>query len=270
MNPQPAISAMQRPQSAWATASSGRLAGLAGFAVKDLREWLRTRRALWTALAAQALLLVGILGMRIYATIQPGADGLDLSPSFNMANAGWETVLPLIAAFSTMGLLAGERESRTLAWTLSMPLTRTSVLVSKLATSVVALFVLTAALPLVTTIVAARLAYGDFPDGASIAGPFLTGVAIGFLLIVLNLASSTFFRGRASVMGIALCSALVVPGLIETMWKAATPWWPISIEFWIKGLVNHDPVNWITPLVYLATVVGLLVAAQVRFARDEI
>jgi ABC-type multidrug transport system permease subunit len=269
MNTQQTAEPMLHAGSGWFAGLSDELAGLGNFMVKDLLEWFRTRRALWTALAAQGLLLAGVLGMRIYASIQPGAEGIDLSPSFNMENAGWETVLPLIAAFTTMSFLAGERENRTLAWSLSMPLGRTSVLISKLVTSVAAVLVLAAALPLATTLVAVRVAYGAFPDGASVVGPLLTGVAIGVFLIVLNLASSTFFRGRTAIVGIALCSALVVPGLVETVWKAASPWWPMSIEFWIKGLANHNPVNWITPLAYLAAVVGLLIAAQVRFSGDE-
>jgi hypothetical protein len=247
-----------------------RLAGLGNFFAKEMREWFRTRRAFWTAVAAQALLLLGVLAMRVFAAFNPHAEGVNLSASFNMYNAGWETILPLFVIFSTMGFLVGERETRTLAWSLSMPLSRGAVLAAKLAGTIVALGILTWVLPLATTLVAVRLAYGEFPDAASTVGPFLTGIALSIFLIVLNLTTSSFFRSQRSVTAIALCAALAVPMLIENLWKAASPWYPMAIEFWIKGLANREAVNWITPVVYVAVLAGLLVAAQARFSRDEV
>jgi ABC-type transport system involved in multi-copper enzyme maturation permease subunit len=187
-----------------------------------------------------------------------------------MYNAGWETVLPLCAVFSTMGLLCGERESRTLSWSLSMPLSRGAVLVSKLATAIAVLGVATFVLPLVTTLVAIRLAYGELPDAYSIWAPVLTGIAIGLFLLVLNLATNAFFRSQRTVVAIAIFVALVIPGLIESLWSAAAPWWPIAIEKWIKGLADNQPVNWITPAVYAVSIVALLAASQVRFSREEL
>jgi ABC-type transport system involved in multi-copper enzyme maturation permease subunit len=247
-----------------------RLAGLGNFVRKEFSEWITTRRALWTAVAAQALILLGVLGMRIYATIQPNGEGLNLSPSFSMENAGWETVLPLLAVFSTMGMLVSEREGRTLAWSLSMPLTRDAVLLSKLLTAIAVLAITIVALPVVTTLLAVRLAYGDWPDAQSLTLPLLTGVAISFFLLILNLATSIFFRSQRSVVGIAVCFSLVIPGLIQTLSKAAVPWWPISIEFWIKGLGKNETVNWITPVVYAATIAGLFIVARWKFSRDDL
>ena len=250
--------------------SGGHFTGLRNYLRKDLREWTRTGRAFWTAVAAQALLLLGVLAMRIAHTVQPDGQSIDLTANFSMYNAGWETVLPLCAVFATMGFLAGERENRTLAWSLSMPLTRGAILVSKLAAAVAVLGIVTFALPLMTTLVAIRLAYGDLPNAYSIWAPVLTGIAIGFFLLVLNLATNAFFRSQRTVTAIAIFVALVIPGLIESLWSAAGPWWPISIEDWIKGLADHQPVNWITPIVYVTVLAGLLVAAQVRFSRDEL
>ena len=233
-------------------------------------EWLKTRRWFWTAVAAQILLLLGVLAMRIAHTVAPNEPGIDLTANFSMANAGWETVLPLCAAFSTMGFLASERDNRTLAWSLSMPLSRGAVLVSKLITAIAVLSIVAFVLPLVTTLVAVRLAYGELPNDYSVWAPALTGVAIALFLLVLNLASNAFFRSQRTVIAIAVFVALVVPGLVESLWKAAGPWWPISIEDWIKGLANREAVNWITPVVYAASAVTLLVAAQLKFAREEL
>jgi hypothetical protein len=243
--------------------------GLRNYLGKDFVEWIRTRRAFWTAVAAQILLLLGVLAMRIAHTVQPDAPGLDLTANFNMYNAGWETVVPLCAAFATMGFLCGERESRTLSWSLSMPLSRGAILASKLASAIVVLAVVTVVLPLVTTLLAIRLAYGELPDAYSIWAPVLTGIAIGLFLLVLNLATNAFVRSQRTVVAIAIFVALVIPGLIENIWSAAGPWWPISIEDWIKGLAGNQPVNWITPVVYAITAVVLLLAAQVKFSQEE-
>jgi ABC-type transport system involved in multi-copper enzyme maturation permease subunit len=263
----PSFSGLRRPAPA---IGNEHLVGLGNYTRKDAAEWIKTKRAFWTAVVAQALMLLGALAMRGYATIQPGGQGINLDPSFNMANVGWETNVPLLVVFATMGMLAAERSSRTLAWSLSMPLNRTSVLVSKLLTNIAALGLLAAILPLATTLIAIRLAYGAFPDAASVFLPWLTGIAIGIYLLVLNLASNVFFKSQASATGIAVVTALVIPGLIQTLWQAASPWWPISIEFWIKGLGKNEPVNWITPVVYVVTMVVLLIAARARFARDEV
>jgi hypothetical protein len=245
-------------------------AGLPNFVRKDAFEWVRTRRAFWTASAALGLTLLGVMALRIYATLQPNETEIDWSPSANMAGAGWETLVPLFAIFTTMGMLAGERENRTLAWSLSMPLSRVSVLVSKLAVNVAALGLLVIALPLAAAIAATRVTYGGFPDSASIAAPVLHGAAVGLFLVVLNLASSTVFRSQRGVAGIALCSALLVPGLIGSFWSKALPWWPLSIGDWIGGLGRCEPVNWITPVVYCVSLLALLAVALVRFGRDEL
>ncbi len=249
---------------------SSPLTGFGNFFRKDVSEWLKTRRAFWTALAIQVLMLLGVLAMRLYHTIQPDASGIDLSANFNMYNAGWEINLPLCAVFSTLGFLIGERENHTLAWSLSMPLTRTSVLLSKLASTILALGIVTVLLPLVTTLVSVRLAYGAFPDGYSLWAPLLTGVALSLFLVVVNLSASTFFHSQRTVTAIALFVALAIPGLVSSIWAAASPWWPMAIEQWIKGLARGEPVNWNTPVIYTGTILALLVAAHVRFSREEL
>jgi hypothetical protein len=248
---------------------TARFAGFVNFTVKDAREWLRTRRALWTALAAQALVLLGVMGVRIYAWIQPSAQGLDWSPSGNMTTAGWDLLVPLFAIFLTMGTLVSERENRTLPWSLSMPLTRLSVFASKLITSVVAIGLLTIVLPLITAIAAVRIVYGDFPSDSAVLWPVLQGASVGLFCIVLNLFSGVIFKSQKGVVGIALICVLIVPGLIQVFWSTALPWWPLTMDSWVELWGKAEPRNWITPVVYVASMVALLLIAQIRFSRDE-
>jgi hypothetical protein len=251
------------------TAIATRFTGFSNFTRKDAHEWVRTRRAVVTAITAQVLVLLGVLAIRIYGTLQPSAEGLDWSPSVNMENAGWLVVVPLFAVFLTMGMLVSEREARTLPWSLSMPLTRTSVLFSKLATSIVGVGLLVVVLPMITAIAAVRIVYGDFPSNASVLYPVLSGASVGLLVIVVNLAANVFFKSQRSAAGASLCAILVVPGLIEAFYAKASPWWPSAMGDWIVLWGKAEPRNWITPVVFVATIGVLVIAALLRFSRDE-
>jgi ABC-type transport system involved in multi-copper enzyme maturation permease subunit len=245
------------------------LAGFRNFARKDLAEWFRTRRFLWTTLAATSLVLLGVLASRIAHTLDSSIV-VTLDASENMRTAGWETLLPIFAVFSTMGIVVAERENRTLAWSLSMPLTRLSVLASKLLTSLLALAVGAVLIPEVIALAGARLAYGDFPNAGSIVWPAAAGCSLALLLISLNLASSVFFKSQRAVVGIALSVGMIIPGLVAAFWPAAVPWWPISMSDWVTAFGAGKPLQSITPVVWLAAVVVSLVAAKVRFDRDEL
>lgn len=249
---------------------TSRFAGFGNFARKDTAEWFRTRRALYTELGFLALIVFGVVGEQIYGMIKPEATDVVRDPSFNMTNAGWETAIPLFAIFSTMGILAAERENRTLAWSLSMPLARAAVLASKVLTSVLALAVLVVIVPDLVSIVVVRVVYGGWPNAESIVWPALGGASIGLFLVVLNVSASVFFRGQRAVAGVALAVALIIPGLILSMWSDAVPWWPISIGAWVTDFGAGKAVDSITPIVYAISLVALLVAAQFRFGRDEL
>lgn len=248
---------------------TSRFSGFVNFTLKDTHEWIRTRRALVTGITAQVLVLLGVLAVRIYGTLQPSAEGLDWSASSNIQNAGWITVVPLFAVFLTMGMIVSEREARTLPWSLSMPLTRTSVLVSKLFTSIVGVGLLVVILPLITSIAAVRIVYGDFPSNSAVLYPVLSGAAVGLLVIVVNLAANVFFRSQRSAAGASLCTILVIPGLIDAFYSKALPWWPVSMGDWIALWGKAEPRNWITPVVFFAVIAVLLVTAHIRFSRDE-
>jgi len=264
-----AIDAYAPVRGAALSAVAERLAGFSNFARKDATEWFRTRRAFWTTLTAVSLILLGVLAERIHGAVDPAA-AIVTDPSKNMIAAGWDGLLPIFAVFTTMGILVSERESRTLAWSLSMPLTRAAVLASKLLTSVLALAVFAVLIPDVAAVIAVRIAYGGFPDAASILWPALSGATVALFLIVLNLAVSVFFRSQRTVAAVALTVGLVVPGLIASFWPAAVPWWPVSIGDWVSGYGAGQPIQAISPVVWLASLVVLLAAAQIRFGRDEL
>jgi ABC-type transport system involved in multi-copper enzyme maturation permease subunit len=256
-------------QSLGSASARAAFVGFGNFARKDLAEWFRTKRFMWTALTAVGMMAFGVTAAKIARAVDPAAE-VPLDASTNMYMAGWETFIPIFAVFSTMGMIVSERESRTLAWSLSMPLTRSAVLLSKLVTSIVALSVSVVLLPELAAVVTARAVYGEFPNADAMVCPVAGGVAIALLLILLTLATSVFFRSQRAVVGVALCVGLVIPGVISSLLPAAVAWWPISIDQWIENLGAGKPLQAVTPIVWLASLVVLAAAAKLRFDREEL
>ena len=186
------------------------------------------------------------------------------------ANDRSSTMLPLVSNSRPM-CRGGRAWPRSDPWAnSSMPLGRSSVLLSKLLTSAAVLGVAVVLLPELAATVAARIAYGAFPDANSLVCPEVGGMAIALLLVVLSLAASVFLRSQRSVIGVALCVGLIIPGVIDSFWPAASPWWPISIDHWVENLGAGQPLQAVTPIVWLATMAVLAVAAKIGFDREEL
>ncbi len=100
--------------------------------------------------------------------------------------------------------------------------------------------------------------------------PQLGGAGIALLLLVICLATSVFFRAQRVVTGVALTVGLVIPGLLEGLWPAATPWWPVSIDHFVENFGDGKPLDAATPIVWLATIVVLAIAARIKFENEEL
>ena len=95
---------------------------------------------------------------------------LSVLPIDNLLFAIGTQFIVLAAIFATMSLLIAERDSGTLAWTISKPVSRTSVLVSKWLTATLVLWVAAVVIPLAVTTVLVTVLYG-LPDLADRASP---------------------------------------------------------------------------------------------------
>ena len=84
-------------------------------------------------------------------------------PIDNLLFAIGTQFIVLAAIFATMSLLLAERDSGTLAWTISKPVSRTSVLVSKWLTATLVLWVAAVVIPMAVTTVLVTVLYG-LPD----------------------------------------------------------------------------------------------------------
>ena len=108
--------------------------GFSQFFRKEISERVASRRAL-VAFAVTSVLVAGTTVAPWLQATFPGSEAsaspIVLDPTFNLIGANWNQWLTYIAIFATMGLLAGERDKGTLAWSLPKPLSRPALLLAK-------------------------------------------------------------------------------------------------------------------------------------------
>ena len=94
-----------------------------------------------------------------------------------------------------MSLLLAERDSGTLAWTISKPVSRTSVLVSKWLTATLVLWVAAVVIPLAITTALVTVLYG-LPDLAIVIALGVTLITVPAFFVAVALLPRPSFRAR--------------------------------------------------------------------------
>ena len=111
----------------------------------------------------------------------------------------------MVAIIATMTIISVERDRGTLAWSLTNPVSPTSILAAKFAASMTVFSLAAVALPMVVSVVVASIAYGAVPDLVTIA-----------VFTLLFLAVPAFFSALTIELGAMLRST-----------TASRPWrWP--------------------------------------------
>ncbi len=113
----------------------------------------------------------------------------------------------LAGIFASIGMLTQERETGTLAWTLSKPISRSSVLLAKWTAAVLALAVFAVMLPLTWMVVLSTLTYGNVPDLAAVARFGGVLIALPALFVALDLGLATRIHNQAGIAAIAFAIA---------------------------------------------------------------
>ncbi len=246
------------------------VAGLRTLLAKDVRDWVSTRRAPVTVLAATILLTIGTVGSRIAVLADPhGTNSVVLDPVSNLVGAGWSSLLPLFAVFATIGLITGERQSGTLAWSLSMPLGRPAFVLSKAISSVGALSILTVAIPLCVTSVAAAIVYGPGLDGGTVAMLALALPPLVAFYALLSIALGVFLPSQGSVAGVAI-AVTFLPRFATLISRDLPGYLPTSIDAWVMAVWRGQQASSVAPILWLASVVVLVAIACRRLERAEI
>ena len=264
--------AVERVASVAPTAESATLLGLGPLVRKDFREWLRGKRAWVTALVVAPMLGLtaanGAINHWVIANF-PSENAqqikpISLVPMDNfMAAIGTQFVI-VAAIFATMSLIAAERESGTLAWTASKPVSRLSIWLSKWITASAMLFVVAVAIPVAVTTAAVVILYGAL-DPVIVAVTIVSLTASVVLFTAIGLAVGAYARSQAVVVAVGL-GVLLVPSILSGIWAPLNDFLPTSIFGWVLELGAGKVGSPVTPVAWLVTI-GIIVAVAARRMR---
>jgi ABC-type transport system involved in multi-copper enzyme maturation permease subunit len=266
-NPATAIKTDMRPP-IWA--------GLATLVRKDLTEWLRGKRARNVALLTTLFMAGSAANARIVQFIiqnapseaTPTSQAASYQPLDNLLLAIGTQIFVVVAIFATQSLLVGERESGTLAWTVSKPVSRTSVLVSKWLTSTLMLWLSSIVVPLAVTTALVTALYG-VPEPGTIGLMAIALAAVPALYVAVALASSTVVSSQTAVAAIGF-AVFLVPQLIGGLLPALMWYLPTSIFAWSIASTTSGGVSVATPIAWLVGVALLLYFSSRRIATLEL
>jgi len=210
------------------TASAPTLHGFRPFFRKELREWWQRRMALITLAVVGGLGIVGTLATRMDELAGGIPTPAMLEPTANVLGALFDQWILLAGIFASIGMLTQERATGTLAWTLSKPVSRVSVLLAKWTAAIAMLAVFAVALPLAISVGVATWSYGAVPDLASVARFGLVLLGLPAFFVALNLALATRLNSQAGIAAIAF-GVLAVPYFFGGFVPVIVEVWPTSV-----------------------------------------
>lgn len=247
----------------------GRLPGVDGLVRKELREWRRGRRAWIVLLVSTVFMVLAALNSWLQANLpaEAGVVPADaiVDPLMNLVGSVSGQIFVVAAIFAVMSLVVGERESGTLAWTASKPVSRRAIWLSKFGVSVVVLWIAAGLIPLAATAALVVVLYGAVPVLPVLAIGIGMGLAIA-LYIAVALAVSTVVPSQAAVAGIAL-AAMFLPQVLGIVMPAE--FLPTSILQWSILTGVGESAGIVTPIAWAIAVGALVAFALYRMERLE-
>jgi ABC-2 type transport system permease protein len=245
----------------------GRSAGLGPLVRKDATEWIRGHRAwivfivttLWTVFAAANAWIIVQARDLLPADVEPEALPASLAPLDNLMAGFGAQIFVLAAIFAVASLIVRERESGTLSWVASKPVSRESIWLAKWISSSAFLVVAAVLAPLAVTVAAVTLMYG-MPDLGPVVVIAAGGAAAVVFYAALGLAAGTIVPGQPAIVAIGLGAFALVPALLGLIPFDLAPYLPMSIFGWSIGFAMGGDVGWVTPVAWAigtAAVVGL-------------
>ena len=137
------------------------------------------------------------------ADVTEGGAAAELDPLGNLIGPVSTHVFVIVAIFAVIALITAERESGTLAWTASKPVSRSAIWLAKFASATGIMWIAAGILPLVATVAIVVVLYGAVPATPVAAIAIGMGMVIA-LYVAVALFASTFVTSQAAVAGITL------------------------------------------------------------------
>jgi ABC-type transport system involved in multi-copper enzyme maturation permease subunit len=280
------MTTMSRPAPAIRTIAGGDRSPFLGFGTflrKEFTDWLRSRRAIVVGIVASIFATLGALSAwlektfgDISFTVGEAGDAAEsvarvdsTDPTITTLALFGPPIVAFLAIVATMSLFPTERDTGTLAWSLTKPLSRTSIVFAKLLAAIASFGVVAVAIPIAFAGVASTLAYGGLPDVGFVATTTALYLSVPILYIGITVAAGTVLSSQAGIAGVAMF-VLLVPslfgGFLPPVVMEALP---MNIGAWVTAFVAGAPVPWTTPVAWAATVIGLAIIAVIAFRRRE-
>jgi ABC-type transport system involved in multi-copper enzyme maturation permease subunit len=238
---------------------------------KEITEWFKGPKALIVAVVSIAsAVLTTLIPLIVEATESASAAGpLTKDPTTNVL-LGWTgQTIPLIAVVATMAMISVERDRGTLAWSLTNPVSPTSIIAAKFVAAMLVFSATAFLLPLVVSIGVATVAYGGMPD-LSIVGTFaLLFLTLPAFYVALTVGLGTFIKSTGGVAGTAfvvMFVPLVVGGIVPVFNELA----PTSIGTWAMAAATGQPASMLTLAGWLVSMVVIAFGSKIAFDRQEL
>jgi ABC-2 type transport system permease protein len=257
-------------------ASASRFAGFGSLLRKERTEWFRGRRA-WVVMIVTTVFMVLSASVAWFNTTMraafpspdaPAGPPVSMDPIDNLLSAIGFPVFTFVAILALAGLISRERDSGTLAWLASKPVTRSAIWLAKWAMAATTLGVMVAAIPLAVTTTLVAAMYG-MPDVALVVALGFGMVATVVFYAAVVLAIGTVLTSQAAVAGVAI-GITFLPNVVGLIPLPLTQLLPDSILPWAGGLASGADVGFITPLAWLAGTAAVVAYGMWRTERLEL
>jgi ABC-2 type transport system permease protein len=250
--------------------SGGMSLGFGNAFHKELTEWMHGPKVVVIAGLSVAIAIFTTLLSRIEeATVDPG-EILDIStdPTAN-ALLGWSgQIVGLMAIIATMTIISVERDRGTLAWSLTNPVSPTSILAAKFAAAMVVFSLAAVVLPMAVAVAVATVGYGALPDLGTIVVFTVLFLAVPTFFLALTIGLGAVIRSTGGIAAVAL-AVLFVPQMLGGMVPHLTELSPTSIGQWAQAVVMGGPAPLSIPISWLVSVLVIAVGAKLVFDRQE-
>ncbi len=244
--------------------------GFGTFFRKELQEWFRGNRALVVGAVA--------IAAGIFTTLIPfiaGAAGdtseppLSMDPTVNVLLGWGGQTMAILSLLTSMALLSGERDRGTLAWSLTQPVSPTSILAAKWLAAVLVIAIVAVIVPLAISSGIATVLYGGVPDLASVGIFALAYITVPAFYVTLTLSLGTFVKSTAGIAGIGFL-VMFLPQMIGALVPVVAEASPTAIGDWAMHIATGTPASMLTLAGFIASMAILVIGAKLVFDRQEV
>jgi ABC-2 type transport system permease protein len=240
---------------------------------KEVAEWVRGRRALVVAAVMVPIAVLSTIAPFLMPEDQAAAAAASgYIPSWDATVnvlTGWSGApFAMIALLAAITLMTVERDRGTLGWTLTNPVSRTSVIAAKWAAGLLVYGAVGVVLPVVTSVVAASVAFGELPDLGTVAVFTALFLMVPAFWIALMVGLGTIVKSTAGVAGIGLL-VLFLPIWLASFLPVIGELSPTSVGGWAIAIASGHAASSLTLGGWIAGMVAMAVSSKLIFDRQE-